>query len=176
MLHRLVWWRVLQFDLLWQSETRCRPKQLKHSCLVWLFSYTDASFHILDHQLNNAYLYKMHMWGFLRVKFGAPFGFYNWILTGCSNLHWVLYPLYLFQSLTFQVPWTNCFSVIQVSNWKNHVPLLHFWSFFLSLQGQEEIHNCLNCVWPNTLVLKISFHLVVERLFFGAGKSKRFDR
>lgn len=120
MLHRLVWWRVLKFDLLWQSETRCRPKQLKHSCLVWLFSYTDASFHILDHHLKNAYQYKMH--NICEVSLEWSLGhlldfIIGFILTGCSILHWVLYPLYLFQPLTFQVPWTNCFSVIQVSNW-----------------------------------------------------------
>lgn len=120
MLHRLVWWRVLKFDLLWQSETRCRPKQLKHSCLVWLFSYTDASFHILDHHLKSAYQYKMQ--NICEVSLEWSLGhlldfIIGFILTGCSILHWVLYPLYLFQPLTFQVPWTNCFSVIQVSNW-----------------------------------------------------------
>lgn len=68
--------------------------------------------------LRNAFAEMPLVWrsaGFESV--GAHFGFYNWILTGCSILHWFLYPLYLFQPLTFQVPWTNCFSVIQVSNW-----------------------------------------------------------
>lgn len=100
-----MWWRVLQFDLLWQSETRCRPKQLKNSCLVWLFSYTDASFHILDHHLKSAYQYKMH--NICEVSLEWSLGhlldfIIGFILTGCSILHWVLYPLYLFQPLTFK--------------------------------------------------------------------------